>query len=112
MLSAFERKERYVDDTIHYDCDLEQHWCRTMDLLTRVSQAGIVMNPDKFQFAEKSVDFPGFRVSNSAIKPVPKYLDTIRNFPSPNSTTDVRSWFGLVNQVSNYAQMRDVMGKV
>ena len=109
ILSTFERKERCVDDTIHYDSDLEQHWWRTIDLLTRVGQAGIVMNPDKFQFAKKSVNFAGFRVSNSSIEPLPKYLDAIRDFPSSTSTTDIRSWFGLVNQVANYAQLRDVM---
>ena len=68
-----------------------------------------MLNPDKFQFAEKSVDFAGFRVSDSTIEPLPKYLDAIKDFPSPTSTTDIRSWFGLVNQVSNYAQVRDSM---
>ena len=109
VLSTFERKERCVDDTIHYDSDLVQHWWRTIDLLTRVGRAGIVLNPDKFQFAEKSVDFAGFRVSDTTIEPLPKYLDAIRDFPSPSSTTDIRSWFGLVNQVANYAQLRDIM---
>ena len=109
VLSTFERKERCVDDTIHYDSDLEQHWWRTIDLLTRVGRTGIVLNPDKFQFAEKSVDFAGFRVSDTTIEPLPKYLDAIRDFPSPSSTTDIRSWFGLVNQVANYAQLRDIM---
>jgi hypothetical protein len=69
------------------------------------------MNPDKFQFAEKTVNFAGFRVSDSSIEPLPKYLDAIRDFPSPTSTTDIRSWFGLVNQVANYAQLRDVMAE-
>ena len=109
ILSSMERKERCVDDTIHYDSDLAKHWWRTIDFLTRVGQAGIVLNPEKFQFAERSVDFAGFRVSDQTIEPLPKYLDAIRDFPSPTSTTDVRSWFGLVNQVSNYAQLRDTM---
>ena len=109
ILSTFERKKRCVDDTIHHNTDLEQHWWRSIDLLTRVGQAGIVLNPDKFQFAERSVDFAGFRVSDSSIEPLPKYLDAIREFPSPTSTTDIRSWFRLVNQVANYAQLRDIM---
>ena len=109
VLSAFQRKERCVDDTIHYDTDLEQHCWRTIDLLTRVGQAGIVLNPDKFQFAGRSVDFAGFQVSASTIEPLPKYLDAIREFPSPISNTDIRSWFGLVNQVANYSQLRDIM---
>ena len=109
ILADFDRKERCVDDTVHYDTDLEQHWWRTIDFLTRVGQSGIVLNPDKFQFAEKSVNFAGFRVSDTTIEPLPKYLDAIRDFPSPASTTDIRSWFGLVNQVTNYAQLRDTM---
>ena len=109
VLSTFDRKECCVDDTIHYDSHLEQHWWRTIDLLTCVGQASIVLNPDKFQFAEKSVDFAGFRVSDSTIEPLPKYLDAIRDFPSPTSTTGIRSWFGLDNQVANYAQLRNIM---
>ena len=109
VLLRFERKERCVDDTIHYDSDLEDHWWRTIDFLTRVGQAGIVLHPDKFQFAEQTVDFAGFRISSSSIEPLPKYIDAIRDFPTPTSTTDVRSWFGLVNQVANYNQLRDLM---
>ena len=36
-------------------------------------------------------------------------MDAIRDFPTPTSTTDIHSWFGLVNQVANYAQLRDIM---
>ena len=109
ILSSFERKERCVDDTIHYDFDLEQHWWRTIDLLTCAGRAGIVLNPTKFQFSERDVNFAGFRISDHTIEPLPKYLNAIREFPSPTSTTDIRSWFGLVNQVANYAQLRDTM---
>uniref|UniRef100_A0A1A7ZYR7 ribonuclease H n=1 Tax=Nothobranchius furzeri TaxID=105023 RepID=A0A1A7ZYR7_NOTFU len=109
ILSDFERKERCVDDTIHYDTDLNTHWWRTIDFLMHVGQSGIVLNPSKFQFAERDVDFAGFRVPDATIEPLPKYLAAIRDFPTPTSTTDIRSWFGLVNQVANYAQLRDIM---
>ena len=55
------------------------------------------------------MDFAGFRITETSIEPLPKYLDAIRTFPTPKSTKDIRSWFGLVNQVSNYAQLRDFM---
>lgn len=109
ILAEFTQKERCVDDTIHYDTDLEQHWWRTIDFLRTVGAAGIVLNPSKFQFCQKSVEFAGFRVGESSIKPLPKYLDAIRDFPTPKSITDIRSWFGLVNQVANYAQLRGIM---
>jgi len=40
--------------------NLFKHWWKTIDFLTHVDQAGIVLNPDKFQFAQGSVDFVGF----------------------------------------------------
>ena len=97
----FECKECITDDTIHYDTDLQGHWWRTMQYLIRIGQSGIVLNPDKFQFARKTVDM--------SIEPLPKYIDAIHNFPIPKSTTNIRSWFGLVNQVSNYAQLRETI---
>ena len=103
-------KERtHVDDTIHYDDNLEEHWWRTIDFLTLVGEAGIVLNSDKFQFAQREVNFAGFHISKEHIEPLPKFFDAIRHFPTPLSTTDIRSWFGLVNQVANYAQLRPFM---
>ena len=109
ILAEFERKERCVDDTIHHDSDLKEHWWRTIDYLILVGSSGVVLNPDKFQFAQRTVDFAGFRISMSTIEPLPKYIDAIRDFPTPTSTTDIRSWFGLVNQVTNYAKLREIM---
>ena len=109
IISDFERKERCVDDTVYYDNDLEENWWRTIDFLSTVGASGIVLNPDKFQFSQRVVNFAGFRVSEENIEPLPRYIDAIRSFPKPQSITDVKSWFGLVNQLSNYAQLRDVM---
>ena len=109
ILADFDRKERIVDDTIFYDTELEKHWWRTIDFLTTVGNAGIVLNPDKFQFASREVDFAGFRITDERIDPLPKYYNAIKNFPTPKSTTDIRSWFGLVNQVANYAKLRQYM---
>ena len=74
-----------------------------------LGNAGVIINPTKFQFCEKTIDFAGFRISDSEIEPLPKYLDAIRHFPTPKNISDIRSWFGLVNQVSNYGQLRDIM---
>lgn len=65
----------------------------TLNFVTCVGQAGIVFNPVKYQFPEMNVDFVGFKVSVSSIKPLPKYLDSIKDLPSPTSATDIRSLF-------------------
>ena len=109
VISNFERHKRCVDDTLIYDSDLEHHWWRVIEFLELVGNAGIVLNPKKFQFCQKCVDFAGFRISDSSIEPLPKYLDAIKGFPVTKSITDIRSWFGLVHQASHYAQLRDIM---
>ena len=109
ILADFERKERIVDDTIFYDESLEQHWWRTIDFLTTVGKAGVILNPKKLQFSQREVEFAGFRITEERVEPLPKTYSAIRGFPTPKSTTDIRSWFGLVNQVANYAQLRDHM---
>ena len=109
ILSDFLRKGRCFDDMIFYDENLEEHWWRTIEFLTLVGRAGIVLNPDKFQFAQSTVDFAGFRISQSLVEPLPKYLYAIEGFPTSANITDIRSWFGLVNQVAHYAQLRDLM---
>lgn len=63
ILTDFQRQERIVDDNIHYDTSLEDHWWRTIDLLSLLGAAGIVLNPDKLQFAQREVDYAGFRIS-------------------------------------------------
>ena len=103
------RMERCVDDSLLHDISLEEHWWRVIDFLELAGNTGIVINPEKFQFSQDTVDFAGFRISNDAVEPLPKYIDAIRGFPTPQNITDIRSWFGLVNQVAHYAQLREML---
>ena len=61
---------------------------------------GITLNPEKFSFAEETVEFAGFEITPDSVRPCKKYLQAILEFPTPKNITDVRAWFGVVNQVS------------
>ena len=39
----------------------------------------------------------------------PSFLEAIQDFPQPRDITGIRSWFGLVNQVSYAFSMTEVM---
>ena len=111
ITSHIDRLERCVDDSLLHDdqTDMEGHWWRVIDFLELAGKNGIVINLEKFQFCQSTVDFAGFRISDTSVEPLPKYLDAILQFPTPRNTTDIRSWFGLVNQVSHYAQLRNML---
>ena len=61
-IANFQRKDRCIKDTIHWDVELLNHRWRTIDCLILVDRAGVVLNPDTFQFAQHTVDFAGFRI--------------------------------------------------
>ena len=67
------------------------------------------MNPDKFRFGKDTVEFAGFEITVDSVRPCRKYLQAIEDFPTPRNITDIRSWFGLVNQVSYTLSMTDKM---
>lgn len=64
---------------------------------------------EKFQFSSETADFAGFTISSKRVKPLEKFINAIQDFPTPSKITDVRSWFGLVNQVSHYDKLSELM---
>ena len=98
--SDFERMERCVDDTLIYDTSIEQQFHRTCQFLDRCGNNGIILNPKKFQFAREEVKFVGFTISKTGVRPPAEFLESILSFPTPTNITDVRSWFGMVAQIS------------
>ena len=91
---------RIIDDELLWDVDIEGSFWHTMYYIKHCHENGIIFNPDKFQFAKDEVNFAGFVVTQDGYKPPEKILNAIRDFRTPQNLTDVRSWFGLINQVS------------
>ena len=109
VIADVERKTKCVDDTAQWDDDLETHWWRMIEFLELCGHNGIILNFGKFQFAQREINFAGFRITENEVKPLDKYIRAISEFPTPKRTTDIRSWFGLVHQVSHYNKLTEMM---
>ena len=59
---------------------------KVIGLLTKLDKVDVVLNPNKF--ANRSVDFAGFRISYNSMKPLSKYWNAVANFSTSN--IDVR----------------------
>ena len=92
--------EKIVDDIITWSDNIEAAFFRVCAILSHCSKSGMVFSPSKFVFAAREVEYAGFLVGNDSIQPTPKYLQNILQFPTPKNVSDVRSWFGLINQVA------------
>ncbi len=100
VIQHIPRKLKCVDDTLLYDTSISDSFFHTFDYLRTCATHGIVLNPSKFKFCRKDITFAGFRITPTGLKPSDSTLKAIRDFPTPKSTTDIRSWFGLVRQVA------------
>ena len=55
------------------------------------------------------MEFAGFEITHDSVRPCQNFLQAILEFPTPQKLTDIRSWFGLVNQVSYAFSIADKM---
>ena len=93
-------KTKCVDDTLLWSNSIEEAFFQTTEWLDTCGRNGITLNPDKFVFAKQTVDFAGFTITPTSVRPCSKFLKAIESFPTPTNVTDIRSWFGLINQVA------------
>ena len=95
-----QRYVRCIDDGCLWDNDIEDAFWHVFDHIKWCADHGIVFNRNKFKFSREVVEFAGFEVTMDGYRPSPRILTAIREFPVPRNITDIRSWFGLVNQVA------------
>ena len=100
LISELPHKIKIVDDCLLHDDNIEQSFFHAWDFLTICAKNGIVVSLEKFQFCQNTVDYAGMKITPTGVSPSDKILSAIRDFPTPTSSTDARSWFGLVNQVA------------
>ena len=99
--------KKCIDDSALWDDNVEQAFWHVCNYIYLCGNNGMIFNRKKFHFAKDVVDFAGFTITESGIKPTESMLAAIKNFPTPNNITGIRSFFGLMNQV-NYALANSV----
>ena len=109
LVAHIPRKTKCIDDTLLWSDSIEECFFHTIRWLDTCGRNGITLNPRKFVFAANTVEFAGFEISLNSVRPCEKYFTAIRDFPTPKNITDIRSWFGLVNQVSYAFSTTDKM---
>ncbi len=100
IVSDIPRKVQCVDDSCLWDSDIKEAFFHAVDWIHACSTNGVTLNPKKFVFAEDTIKFAGFEITQEAVRPCQESLDAILNFPRPQNISDMRSWYGLLNQVA------------
>ncbi|KAF0307558.1 Transposon Ty3-I Gag-Pol polyprotein [Amphibalanus amphitrite] len=98
-LSGF---RKVVDDVIIFSRTRSEHLQHVRQFLQRCQDRGVSLNASKLQLAQQTVKFAGFIVSGDGYRPDPQLTEALSQFPTPSNLTEVRSFFGLVNQVAYF----------
>ncbi|PKU83407.1 RNA-directed DNA polymerase [Dendrobium catenatum] len=87
----------YFDDILVFSTNLPDHVQHLTDIFRVLRQHKLYLNLHKCEFASPSVHFLGFILTAGGVEVDQRKVQTIRDWPTPQSLFEVRSFHGLAN---------------
>ena len=94
-----------LDDVLFFSNTFEQHMEHVERVLRRFADNQLYLNLTKCTFGFPHASYLGQVVGSGTRQADPSKVSALLNFPSPTTASELRSWLGLGNYVSDY--MRD-----
>ena len=90
---------RDVDDNLLYDFSVKEAFFHAFNFLLLYATNGVTLNPQKFQFPRKELEFLSYQLPWDKYSPSDHTLNAIQEFPMPNNPmiSDIQAWHGLIN---------------
>lgn len=85
----------YLDDIVLYSSSLTEHAIKFEKLATRLRQANLKLQPDKCELLRKEVTYLGHIIGENGVRPDPKKIEAVQNFPVPKNAKNVKQFLGL-----------------
>jgi transposase InsO family protein len=92
----------YIDDIICYSTSFEQHLDDLRSIFTKLSDNDLQLQPKKCAFCRPSFEILGFITTPDGLKPNPKKVEAIQNFPEPKSPKEVDRFLGMVTWLRRF----------
>ena len=94
----------YLDDIMIYSQSPELHAEHVEKVLQVLKDNEFYVRLRKCDFEKKELKFLGHIVSGDGVKVDPGKIEVVRNWPTPNSVTHVRSFLGLANYFRKFLE--------
>ena len=95
IVSGLEGVLCLMDDVLVFRRDEDEYHRRLTTELTKIQSAGITLNPEKCEFAMKSVKFLGHIVNGVGITAAPDKITAIVDMAAPKDVSDHRRFLGI-----------------
>ncbi|XP_068684916.1 uncharacterized protein [Montipora foliosa] len=97
VLRGLEFADAYIDDVeVDTPTSFPQHISELRQVFQRLRTCKLNARPSKCKIAMSSVDFVGHRVGGNRIEPRTALVQTIKEYPRPETKKQIRSFLGLV----------------
>lgn len=87
----------YMDDVLIPACNFEQGMCRLEEVLNLLRGGGLTLKLTKCKFFLKKIEYLGFEISSSGVRPGTAKTEAVAKFPEPKNQHDVRRFIGLAS---------------
>ena len=88
----------YLDDILIYSKDQASHM---KELFKRLSGAGLSLNLSKCEFGKGQLDYLGYTIDSTGLRPIVKKVEAITNFPVPLTQKQLQAFLGSLNYRSS-----------
>jgi hypothetical protein len=85
----------YLDDIIVYSDTLEEHRKHVRQVLEKLSENGLHLEPKKCEFFRKEIKYLGLIIGREGIKMDPEKVRTVQDWETPKKPRDVHSFVGF-----------------
>ena len=85
----------YLDDIVIYANTLEEHEIKFNNSAKRLRKANLHLQPDKCGFLRPDVGYLGHIIGKNGVRPDPKKIIAVKNFPIPKTQKNVKQFLGL-----------------
>ena len=90
------------DDIIVFGKNQCEHDKNLSDTFKRISDNGLTLNKTKCVFNKTRLEYNGNIYSAEGVMPDPKKVEAIRDFPTPQNASEVRSLLGMATYCSRF----------
>jgi hypothetical protein len=94
----------YLDDLIIFSKTFEEHLHNINTIFDRLREFGLKLAPEKCEFFREKIAFLGHIVSSKGIETDPSKIDKIRNWPSPSTPEELRSFLSFAGYYRRFIQ--------